>query len=195
MVAWATDALDELRRETWNDARKLARSEPKRQRGRPPADAPPRPGNDLAKGLKGARYALWKNPENLTDNQRAKLEWVAKTDPRLHRGYLLKEALRFCFKVKGQAGKDALDRWLSWAQRCRIDAFVKLGQKIRRHRAAIDATLDHGLSNALIESTNTKIRVLTRMAYGFKTPEALIALALLSLGGYRPELPGRTPTK
>jgi transposase len=195
VVAWATDALDELRREAWNDARKLARTEPKRQRGRPPADAPPRPGNDLAKGLKGARYALWKNPENLTDNQRAKLEWVAKTDPRLHRGYLLKEALRFCFKVKGQAGKDALDRWLSWAQRCRIDAFVKLGRKIRRHRAAIDATLDHGLSNALIESTNTKIRVLTRMAYGFKTPEALIALALLSLGGYRPDLPGRTPTK
>ncbi|MFZ2550106.1 MAG: ISL3 family transposase [Candidatus Microthrix subdominans] len=195
VVSWATDALDELRRETWNDARKLARSEPKRKRGRPPADAPPRPGNDLVKGLKGARYALLKNPENLTDNQRAKLAWVAKTDPRLHRGYLLKEALRFCFKVKGQAGKDALDRWLSWAQRCRIDAFVKLGQKIRRHRAAINATLDHGLSNALIESTNTKIRVLTRMAYGFKTPEALIALALLSLGGYRPDLPGRTPTK
>ena len=195
VVSWATDALDELRRDTWNDARKLARKEPKRKRGRPPADAPPRPGNDLVKGLKGARYALWKNPENLTDNQRAKLAWVAKTDPRLHRGYLLKEALRFCFKVKGQAGKDALDRWLSWAQRCRIDAFVKLGQKIRRHRAAIDATLDHGLSNALIESTNTKIRVLTRMAYGFKTPEALIALALLSLGGYRPDLPGRTPTK
>ena len=195
VVAWATDALDELRRDTWNDARKLARKEPKRKRGRPPADAPPRPGNDLVKGLKGARYALLKNPENLTDNQRAKLAWVAKTDPRLHRGYLLKEALRFCFKVKGQAGKDALDRWLSWAQRCRIDAFVKLGQKIRRHRAAINATLDHGLSNALIESTNTKIRVLTRMAYGFKTPEALIALALLSLGGYRPDLPGRTPTK
>jgi transposase len=115
VVAWATDALDELRRETWNDARKLARKEPKRQRGRPPADAPPRPASDLAKGLKGARYALWKNPENLTDNQRAKLEWVAKTDPRLHRGYLLKEALRFCFNVKGQAGKEALDRWLSWA--------------------------------------------------------------------------------
>ena len=33
VVAWATDALDELRRETWNDARKLARTEPKRQRG------------------------------------------------------------------------------------------------------------------------------------------------------------------
>jgi transposase len=193
VVAWATDALDELRRATWNEARALARTEAKRKPGRPPADAPPRPGHERAQALKGARYALWKNPENLTPNQQAKLAWVAKTDPRLHRGYLLKEGLRFVFQVKGQAGKDALDRWLAWAQRCRIPAFVELGRKIRRHRAAIDATLDHGLSNALIESTNTKIRVLTRIAYGFKSPEALIALALLSLGGHRPHLPGRTP--
>ena len=191
VVAWATDALDELRRKAWNDARVLARSEPRRSRGRPSADAAPRPGHERAQALKGARYALWKNPENLTGNQQAKLAWVAKTDPRLHRGYLLKEGLRFVFQVKGQAGKDALDRWLAWAQRCRIPAFTALGRKIRGHRAAIDATLDNGLSNALIESTNTKIRVLTRMAYGFKLPEALIALALLSLGGHRPDLPGR----
>ena len=110
----------------------------------------------------------------------------------MHRGYLLKEGLRFVFQIKGDAGKQALDRWLAWAQRCRIPAFVKLGRKIRRHRAEIDAALEHRLSNALIESTNTKIRVITRIAYGFKSPEALIALAMLSLGGHRPDLPGRT---
>lgn len=191
VVAWATDALDELRRQAWNDARRDARNEPKRGRGRPTADAAPRPATERAESLKGARYALWKNPENLTVHQQAKLAWVAKTDPRLHRGYLLKEGLRFVFQIKGDAGKAALDRWLAWAQRCRIPAFVELGRKIRRHRAGIDASLEHGLSNALIESTNTKIRVLTRMAYGFKSPEALIALAMLSLGGHRPELPGR----
>jgi len=46
--------------------------------------------------------------------------------------------------------------------------------------------------NALIESTNTKIRLLQRMAFGFKSPDALIGLAMLALGGLRPELPGRT---
>ncbi len=51
--------------------------------------------------------------------------------------------------------------------------------------------MEHGLSNGLIESTNTKLRVLTRVAYGFKKPEHLIALALLDRGGYRPALPGR----
>ncbi|CAM00935.1 putative transposase [second part] [Saccharopolyspora erythraea NRRL 2338] len=137
---------------------------------------------------------MWKNPENLTDHQRHKLAWIAKTDPRLYRAYLLKEGLRHVFAVGGQAGKEALQRWLSWATRCRIPEFVKLARTIRFELATIHSSLDHGLSNALIESTNTKIRLLTRLAFGFKHPHALIFLALLALGGYRPELPDRIHT-
>jgi transposase len=194
VVAWATEALDEVRRQAWNDARALARGEPRRGRGRPRADAAPRPGHQRARALKNARYALWKNPEHLTENQADKLAWIAKTDPRLHRAYLLKEGLRHVFAVKGSDGIEALDRWQCWAARCRIPAFVTLGKKIRKHRAAIDATLIHDLSNALIESTNTKIRLLQRIAFGFRSAQALIALAMLALGGFRPPLPGRTTT-
>jgi transposase len=57
--------------------------------------------------------------------------------------------------------------------------------------SAIHATLEQNMSNALVESTNTKIRLLTRVAFGFHGPQPLIALAMLSLGGYRPDLPGR----
>jgi transposase len=192
VVAWATDALDEVRRQAWNDARALARAEGRRGRGRPRTDAPPRPGHQRARGLVKGRYALWKNPENLTERQRAKLDWIAKTDPRLYRAYLLKEGLRTVFVLKGEAGKEALDRWLSWAQRCRIAPFVELRRKIIKHRAAIDANLDHGLSNALTESVNTKIRLLTRIAFGFRSADALIALAMLALGGHPPTLPSRT---
>ena len=146
------------------------------------------------RALKHARYALWKNPENLNERQAEKLAWIAKTDPRLHGAYLLKEGLRHVFTVKGQAGKEALDLWLSWARRCRTPAFVGLARKIVKHRAAIDAALEHGLSNALVESTNTKIRLLTRVAFGFTSAETLIALAMLSLGGHRPTQPGRAVT-
>ncbi len=47
------------------------------------------------------------------------------------------------------------------------------------------------VGRGLIESTNTKIRLLTRIAFGFRSPQALIALAMLTLAGHRPTLPGR----
>ncbi len=191
VVRWATDALDAVRREAWNDARKAARAEPARRRGRPAANAPARPASDRAKSLKGARYALWKNPENLTDRQQVKLAWIAKTDPRLHRAYLLKEGLRVVFQMPHDQAIEALDRWLAWARRCRIEPFVKLARSITKHRASILAAIENGLSNGLIESVNTKIRLITRIAFGFRSIPALIALLMLSLGGHRPALPGR----
>jgi transposase len=183
IVKWATEALDEVRRQAWNDARRAGQT---RGKGRGRRDA-----TGDARRLKNARYPLWKNPENLTVPQRNKLAWIAKTSPRLHRAYLLKEGLRYVFAVKGEAGKQALDRWISWARRCRIPAFVNLAGRISAQRTRINATLDHDLSNALIESVNTKIRLITRIAFGFHSPDALIGLAMLSLGGHPPRLPGR----
>jgi transposase len=185
IVAWATQALDDVRRQAWRDARRSGQT-------RPHGPGRPRLSTGEARGLKGARYALWKNPEHLTDRQHDKLAWIAKTDPRLYRAYLLKEGLRYVFAVKGQAGKDALQRWQSWAQRCRIPAFVTLARRVHGQRERIHATLDHGLTNALVESINTKIRLITRIGFGFRSPDALIALAMLSLGGHPPTLPGRT---
>jgi hypothetical protein len=70
---------------------------------------------------------------------------------------------------------------------------ICLGEKHHQARQDIDATLEHRLSNGLVESTNTKVRLLTRMAFGSTAPEAMIALAMLNLGGYCPPLPGRQP--
>jgi transposase len=183
IVAWALDALDVERRRAWNQASGRRHASPVTGRGSRSLGE--------ARTLKRSRYALWKNPQNLTQRQHAQLAWIAKTDPRLHRAYLLKEALRTVFVVKGVAGREALDQWISWARRSRIPAFVELQRRIVKHRAAIDVTLDSGLSNGLAESTNTKIRLLTRIAFGFHGPEPLIALAMLSLGGHQPHLPGR----
>src|SRR5680860_680770 len=85
---------------------------------------------------------------------------------------------------------EALDRWISWARRCRIPSFVKLQKSIVKHKVRTLAAIEHNLSNGLIESTN-KIRLISRIAFGFGSPQALIALAMLSLGGHRPALPGR----
>ena len=192
VVQWATGALDEERRTAWNRARKAAEdNEPARGRGRPPKDAPERPDSQKAAKLKNSRYALWKNPEDLTVKQKVKLDWIVQTDPRLGRAYHLKEGLRTIFKLPYADAVVALDKWVSWARRCRIPAFVKLQKSIVKHRDSILASIQHGLSNGRIESMNTKIRLITRVAFGFKSPEALIGLAMLSLGGQKPVLPGR----
>ena len=189
IVAWATQCLDDVRREVWNEARRKPGG---MQAWGSHAGLRYNLSRGDARKLQRSRYALWKNPEDLTENQRAKLEWIATTSPRLHRAYLLKEGLRYVFKVKGEEGIQALDRWLAWASPSRLNTFVVLARKIRRHLLAIHAALKEGMSNALVESVNTKIRLLTRVAFGFHGPEPLIALALLALGPNKPTLPART---
>ncbi|GAB2761598.1 ISL3-like element IS1557 family transposase [Nocardioides salsibiostraticola] len=191
VVKWANDALGELRLQAWRDARRALRANPRR-RGRPAKSEPPHRSADLVKALSRSRYALWKNPENLSPGQQAKLEWIAKTDPRLYRAYQLKEGLRVVFKLPVEQAAIALDRWCRSAAACRIPQFVELQRTVRRQRTPILAAIQHGLSNGRTEAVNTKIRLRTRMAFGFKDPDALIALIMLSLGGHRPHLPGRT---
>jgi transposase len=82
-------------------------------------------------------------------------------------------------------------RWISWARRGRLPQFVKLARSITRDRDAIIAAIINTLSNALIESTNTTIRLIIRRAFGFHSAHAIIALARLTLGGHPPEPPGR----
>jgi transposase len=175
VTAWATKALDEVRRQTWNDARRAGQKA-------------------VARELKGARYALWKNPQDLTARQAAKLADIARTNKRLYRAYLLKEQLRMVFhQATPEAAIGLLERWLAWACRCQIPAFVKLARTVRKHKIAIYAAVAHGLTNARVESLNTKLRLIMRRAFGFHSPHALIALAMLAHGGLCPPLPGRRP--
>jgi transposase len=170
VVQLASDALDEIRREVWNQARKAGQTQ-------------------LARDLKGARFALWKNPENLTVRQQAKLASIEKLNAPLFRAYLLKEQLRQIYRLPADAAIALLDGWLKWGRRCRLRPFVKLARTITGQRAGILAAIEHGLSNARVEQINTQIRLITRRAFGFHSAQALIALAMLTLAGLCPPLP------
>ncbi len=173
IVRWATDALDEVRRQTWNAARR---------------DGQPA----LARELKGARFALWKNPEHLTVRQRGKLARVAQVNQHLYKAYLLKEELRLVFKLKGARAVALLDAWLVWARRCRIPAFVEarpLGHRPSRrhpgHPAARPVQRPGRVGQHQAAAADPdRVRVQKR--------QALIALVRLHLGGYYTPLPGRT---
>jgi transposase len=175
VVAWVTDALDQVRRNVWNAYRV-------RQ---------PRGGHGTGEGkvIRDARWALWKNPENLNDKQRQQLGYLLTMHPQLIEAWVLKEGLRSVFRFSGPAAIETFDHWVDRAVISDLEPFQRLADRLATHRPQIVATLTHGLSNALIESMNTKIRLITRRAFGFRNPEALIALVQLSLGGYRPQLP------
>lgn len=172
VVAWATQAVDEIRREIWNAARRGG------QLGR-------------ARLLKGARWALWKNAETLTERQQRKLAWVQRLNQPLYRAYLLKEHLRLIFQLPLDEALELLEQWLTWAFRSRLPSFMAVADRIVTHIDALIATLEHRLSNALVEAVNTRIRLIIRRAYGFHSASPLIALAMLSCGASRPMLPGR----
>jgi transposase len=193
VVSWATDALDAVRRESWRRAREQARhQEPKRQRGRPRQDAPPRPVTAYAQAVKDSRYALLKNPENLTENQMAKIEMIQVNDPVLHHAYCLKETLRCLFKMTRDAAEPELKQWILDADKSGIPAFVELSKKISRHQETILASLQYGLSNARIEAINNKIKLTIRMAYGFRNFSNLQAMVMLRCSAIKVELPWET---
>jgi transposase len=173
VVKWAGDALDTVRRQVWNTARRCGMK-------------------TVAAQLKDCRYALWKKPEDLTERQRAKLSLIQATNKPLYRAYLLKEQLRKVFAPGGPQRITLLDAWLAWACRSKLKPFVKLARTIRAYRTDIANALAYRLTNARVESMNTKIRLLIRRAYGFRSVDALRAMILLCLAGYTRPLPGRT---
>jgi len=127
----------------------------------------------------------------LTKDQQVAMEALIREDPKLYRGYLLKEGLRTIFKYSYNEAEVELDHWLKWAQRCQIKEFVELRKKIQRHKTAILTTIKVGLSNARIEAINNKIKVTIRMGYGYRNVDNLIALVRLKCSGNVVDLPGR----
>jgi transposase len=171
-VKLVTDALDAVRRATWNELRKL-------------------PDQDAARKFRGARWALLKRPTDLTDEQAATLRKLRRRGGELWRAYSLKEAFRAIFA--GDLTPDQttvlLNRWISKASRSRIAPFVKAAKTIRKHRDGILAAIRLGINNARAEGLNSVVRLIIRRARGFHTAEAALALVMLACGPITLKLP------
>ena len=196
VVEWMNDALDEVRREEWRVAKARAASVVPRtgRRGRPRAGevAP-----EVAEGLrarvstiKNSRYALVRNPEDLTGSQRAKLAELKKAGGHLFAAWDLKEDLRAVFRAgTPDEAEDLLDGWLHRAAYCKIGPVVAVEKKVRRRRADVVAAVALGIGNGRVESINNKIKVTVRMGYGFRNTDNLVALLMLRCSDGQPALP------
>jgi transposase len=170
VVGWATDALDEVRRAEWNRLRQAGSA-------------------SAAKQFKGLRFLLRRNWENLTGAQRATIRDLERANKRAFRAWQLKEELRDVFSLALPAAQRALDEWLVYASRSRLAPFVKLARSIRRHRAAIEATIEWRLTNGVAESNNASIGRIRANARGFHDPQAFITMIMLDRSGLAPQLP------
>lgn len=164
-VKLVTEALDVLRRVIWNQLRQL-------------------PDQAAAKKFKGARWSLLKSPENLTEDQAATLRQLRNRGGDLWRGYSMKEAFRAIFAgdLTPEETVELLDRWCAKASRSRLAPFVKVAKTIRKYRDGILAAINLKINNARAEGLNNHVRLIIRRAYGFHSPEAALALVMLSCG-------------
>ena len=170
-----TDALDKVRKRLWNQAR--------------------RDGDEkTTKRMRGVKYAVLKNPGDLTDRQSEAFGNLRNTGPKgqLYRSWQLKELLRTLLKHPLEQARGELSHWVFRASHSRIPEIVEPAKKIRRRRPDILRTIQLGYSNARLEAFNNRIKVTIRMAYGFHHVDNLIALIMLRCGGLDIRLPQPT---
>lgn len=151
-----------------------------------------------AKAVKGTRFALLKNPWNLTLSEKKKLREIQEVNKPLYRAYLLKEMLAKALDyLQPTRAAKALKDWLAWASRSKLKPFQKAARTIRAHFDGIIAYVQSRLTNGLVEGLNNKLRMVARRAFGFHSAHALIAMLFLNCGGIllNPPLPGIHPLR
>jgi transposase len=156
VVALSSTALDEVRRAE-------VRSEP---------------------DLKGTRWSLHKKPADWTVKQTQTMHWLQRSNLKTARAWRIKEALRAIYSTANtpDEAKPLLKRWLSWASRCRLEPFKRLGRTITKHLPGILNGFEAGKHNGRVEAMNRALQEARARARGYRRVENFIAMAYLVAG-------------
>jgi transposase len=126
------------------------------------------------KVLKGTRWLLLKNPENLDTerNEEERLAEALRLNEPLATAYYLKEDLRQIWLQRDKAAAARVfDDWVRRAEATHIKMLQKFAVTLAMHRRGILAYYDYRISTGPLEGTNTKIQLMKRQAYGFRDQE------------------------
>lgn len=124
--------------------------------------------------LKGTRWILLKNPENLSSehNEAEKLQEALRLNAPLATAYYMKEDLRQFWNQQDKGTASIIiDSWINRALTSGIRALQKVARTIAAHKSGILNWYDHPITSGKIEGTNNKIKVLKRIAYGYRDKE------------------------
>jgi transposase len=142
--------------------------------------------------LKGTRWLLLKNPENLDDerNETERLADALALNTPLTTVYYMKEDLRqVWWQSSKAAARRVLSDWIRRAEASGISMLERFAATLREHYDGILAYYDCPISTGPLEGVNTKIQALKRQAYGYRDPE-FFKLKILALHTTRYALVG-----
>jgi transposase len=125
----------------------------------------------MKKSIKGTRWLLIKNPENLdaTKNEHQRLAEALKLNEPLALAYYLKEDLREVWEQEDEEAAQAhLMDWILRAEASGVAMLMKFAKTLRWHAQGILAWYDYPISTGPLEGTNNKIKTMKRQAYGFR---------------------------
>lgn len=121
--------------------------------------------------LKGTRWLLLKNPENLDDrrNERERLQEALALNEPLAAAYYMKEDLRMFRKQNDQDSADRfLTDWIRRAQDSGVKMLKDFAKTLLAHKHGLLAWYEYRISTGPLEAVNNKIKNLQRQAYGFR---------------------------
>jgi transposase len=124
--------------------------------------------------LKGTRWLLLKNPENLDvkKDEKKRLEEALALNKPLATAYYMKEDLRRFWEQPGKRFATAfLDDWIRRAEASGIKILQQMGKTLAAHRSGLLAYYDAMITSGPMEGTNNKIKTMKRQAYGFRDQE------------------------
>lgn len=133
--------------------------------------------------LKGHKYTFLKSPQNLSDTKRQELEVLVRAYPNLGEAYRLKILFNDLWTMPSKEAASAfLSQWCDEVQKADIPAFSRFAKTIRAHWDGIVRFVESGLTNAILESINSKVQLSKRRARGYRNIQNFINMIYFLCG-------------
>ena len=171
VVALANAAMDEVRRDEMRSSAAKVREAV---------------GTQNKKTLRQLLWGMRKNPAGWTDAQLAAMHWLQRSTLKSARAWRLRQALRLVYQEAVASNCEvvahgAMQKWLSWARRSRLEPFKRLANTLKTHLGGVVRGMLDGRSNAYVEAMNGLLQQTKTAARGFRNIENFIAMAYLRM--------------
>jgi transposase len=127
--------------------------------------------------LKGTRYIWLRNPENLSERQRAMLDALPTRTLKTARAYQIRLASQDLYEQDSpEQAVQYLKRWYFWATHSRLEAVIDAAHTVKRHWDGILRWFDSKIANGLIEGINSLVQATKSKARGYRSVRNLKAM-------------------